>query len=105
MNLKDFNGREETLSFTVSKYSPRFNYLSIGGLDGNIYIFNLNSKSKVGVNKTVHSDEILGIQFDDSRCQMITVSKDRQISIWDTAMFMCFTTLKKDTHEMGMIFN
>ena len=36
---------------------------------------------------------------------MITVSKDRQISIWDTAMFMCFTTLKKETHEMGMIFN
>ena len=76
MNLKQHLGRQETITFVCSKLSNKFAFLAIGGVEGNIFVFNLESKSKVGSNKLIHKAEIVDIFFDESRGLMLSVSKD-----------------------------
>ena len=94
MNLKDHLGREETITFVCSKLSQRYGFLAIGGIEGNIFMFNLESKSKVGANKLIHKAEIVDIFFDDRMSIMISVSKDLQISLWDSSVFEILHTFK-----------
>ena len=87
MNMKDPSLRSEVMTFILCRYSSQFNYLAIGGLDGKIFMYDLRCKTKVGMNKKAHKDQIVDIFFNDSIIQMVTVSRDKQISLWDTAMF------------------
>jgi len=76
MNLKDQTSRHVNITFTVSKYSKHLGYVAVGGLEGFIFVYNLNAKSKLGENKTVHCAEILDISFSDSINTMLTSSAD-----------------------------
>ena len=66
MNL---NGeeRENNITFVTSSFSKKIGFLAIGGIEGRVFLFDMDSQSKIGVNEDVHSAEIVRIFFYDAQ--------------------------------------
>lgn len=89
MNMKDDAQRDKIITFVQTGFSKRFGFLVIGGIEGRLIMYDLASKTRIGMNQDIHRAEILNIYFNDEKAHMISVSVDTQISIWDTPMFEC----------------
>jgi WD40 repeat protein len=68
--------------------------MGIGGAEGRVFLYDPSSKSKIGMNEFIHCHEIIAIFFIDRESQMLTVSRDKLVALWDTNMFECLITLK-----------
>ena len=77
MNLAGDAEREKNYTFVTSTLSKKFGMLAIGGLEGRIFIYDLTSHFKIGMNEDIHKAEIIKIFFNNDQNQMISTSKDR----------------------------
>ena len=87
MNMKDDAQRDKIITFVTAGFSKRFGFLVIGGIEGRLIMYDLASKTRIGLNQDVHHSEIMSIFFNDEKSHMVSVSVDTQVSIWDTPMF------------------
>ena len=67
--------------------TKKLGILAIGGREGKVYLYDLSAQYRIGMNDKVHESEIIKIFFYDAENQMISISKDRQISLWDANKF------------------
>ena len=94
MDLKESDNREFNITFVTSAISEQSGIMAIGGAEGRVFLYDPSSRSKIGMNEFIHCHEVISIFFIDGESQMITVSKDKLIALWDTDMFECLITLK-----------
>ena len=77
------------MSISAAAISSELGRLVIGGVVGQVKAFDIISRAKMMENQDIHTGEILQIVFYDKQSQLITCSRDRQISLWDSNKFEC----------------
>lgn len=78
---------------SICAYSKKFCFLAVGGVEGTLIIFDLFSKLKL-TQHSMHLSEILFLAFYDEHSQLISISVDRHICVWDSHTQTCIQSLQ-----------
>jgi WD40 repeat protein len=73
---------------TVCEYSPLKGYLVVGGVEGMMFFYDMQTKIKLS-QQHVHLREVLSLSFMDACHQLISISSDRHICLWDSNKLEC----------------
>lgn len=92
------------MSIVCSNLSKKLAYYVIGGVDGSLMLFDIISKTLISQNDDVHLSEILNLFFYDQQSQIISCSRDRQLSLWDANKFECMQSIKDFNYELNYFY-
>jgi len=69
-------------------YSPRTGFIAVGGAEGKILLFDSSAKI-LSAHAQAHNTELLDLYFYDEQMQLISVSTERVIKVWDSLKLDC----------------
>lgn len=73
-----------------------------GGVDGKLLLFDLSARLKIAESQR-HQSEVIYIHFYEKQYQLVSVSRDKQINLWDANRLECVQIIK-DTGFSGLNF-
>ena len=91
-------------SFCCADISEKLGFVAAGGTEGKLQLFDLSAKIKLGESQ-LHKEEIIQIKFVDQRNQLVTVSKEKLVAVWDSYNLECMQHLRDSAFTGGDFYS
>jgi WD40 repeat protein len=73
---------------SVCAYSLKLGFICTGGVEGKLSLYDQSAKIRIAQTHK-HAAEIIGLYFYDKHLQIISISEDKQICLWDANNLEC----------------
>jgi WD40 repeat protein len=90
--------RKDKLTITTFDYSQVAGLIAVGGVEGQIALFDPSAKILTATAKK-HESEIMDIYFYDKQMQLVSVGIDRVIMLWDSLKLECVQVIKDSSPQ------
>ena len=87
--------RKEKTTILTFDYSKKAGLIACGGVEGQLLVLDPSAKL-LTAQLQAHTSEILSIFFYDRQMQMVSVSIDRTIMLWDSLKLECIQMIKDE---------
>lgn len=85
--------RKDKLTITTFDYSEVTGLIAVGGVEGQLALFDPSAKILTARAKK-HESEIMDVYFYDKQMQLVSVGLDRVIMLWDSLKLECVQVIK-----------
>ena len=90
--------RKEKTTITTFDFSEATGFIACGGVEGKLLMFDPSARIMTGSCPKAHTSEIMEVYFYDKHMQLLSVSIDRNISLWDSLKLECIQVVKDHSH-------
>eukprot|EP00347_Sterkiella_histriomuscorum_P020047 403339298 len=91
--------RKEKTTITTFDFSQYTGFIACGGVEGKLLLFDPSARILSQSAPKAHNSEIISVYFYDKHMQLISISNDRTIQLWDSLKLECIQTIKDTSNQ------